>query len=303
MDREKVLKIKQFLNKPVLSKPMWLIYNVVDALQYAFFSTKWFLQGGRRPDDEEIRLVKENVTFIYKSFERQNLARRLARNIQRYYPGVRVIIADDSHAPLNIKNNTAEVIQLPFNSGLSYGLSKALEQVSTPYTIRLDDDQRLTVRTQFGRHLKFLMEHPEADLVGVPQFTTPGCHSPQWVAEFEFFADSMADAPKPLAIPHLTKLDETHIVVGKSSNAYICRTDKLKEVGYDTGVRMMDHRFFFWRAAGNLVSTIDPTSLVFHSHNGYNQKYRVYRSDMDNDRKYIRAIYMAEAYKKFRQNE
>lgn len=40
--------------------------------------------------------MRENVTVIFKSFERQKMAKRLYENLQKYYPGVRVVIADDS---------------------------------------------------------------------------------------------------------------------------------------------------------------------------------------------------------------
>ena len=59
-----------------------------------------------------------------------------------------------------------QVIQLPFNSGLSYGLNRALEKVETPYVMRMDDDELLTVKTCLGAQVKFLEMHPEVDLVG-----------------------------------------------------------------------------------------------------------------------------------------
>lgn len=77
--------------------------------------------------------MRENVTVIFKSFERQKMAKRLYENLQKYYPGVRVVIADDSRKPLDLQGDSLTIIQLPFNSGLSYGLNQALERVDTPY--------------------------------------------------------------------------------------------------------------------------------------------------------------------------
>ena len=100
------------------------------------------------PDQEEVEFVRENVTVIFKSFERQKMAKRLYENLQKYYPGVRVVIADDSRKPLDLQGDSLTIIQLPFNSGLSYGLNQALERVDTPYVMRMDDDELLTVRTR-----------------------------------------------------------------------------------------------------------------------------------------------------------
>ena len=134
-----VKKLKSCLRKLVtlvmespLHKAAKWAYDVFLMAEYYVLSAGWFLKGGRRPDREQAAKVAKNVTFIYKSFERQYMAKRLFASIQRYYPGARVIIADDSRIPLRIDSKYAKVIHLPFNSGLSFGLSPALAEVDTP---------------------------------------------------------------------------------------------------------------------------------------------------------------------------
>lgn len=155
------------------------VFRLVSNVEYRHFTKKWERQGWKKPDQPEIDFVCENVTIIFKSFERQNLAKRLYRNIQSYYPGVRVIIADDSSKPLDLKGDSLQVIQLPFNSGLSFGLNRALEKVETPYVMRMDDDELLTVKTCLGAQVKFLEMHPEVDLVGFCTLTAIRCKNPE----------------------------------------------------------------------------------------------------------------------------
>lgn len=62
------------------------------------------------PDQEEVEFVRENVTVIFKSFERQKMAKRLYENLQKYYPGVRVVIADDSRKPLDLKGDSLTIV-------------------------------------------------------------------------------------------------------------------------------------------------------------------------------------------------
>lgn len=50
----------------------------------------------KRPDEDDVRLVRENVMFIYKSFERQCKAKGLFCNVQPYYPGERPSILCES---------------------------------------------------------------------------------------------------------------------------------------------------------------------------------------------------------------
>ena len=170
------LKFREFLKRlshGSLAPIFAFVYKFLGVIIYNFLCLKWFLFGAKKPDQNEIDLVKENVTFVFKSFERQKMAKRLYWNIQSYYPGVKVIIADDSSKPLDLQDDYLEVIQLPFNSGLSYGLNCAIEKVKTPFMVRMDDDELLTPFTNWGGQLKFLMEHPEVDLVAVHLFDIP----------------------------------------------------------------------------------------------------------------------------------
>ena len=253
---------------------------------HSFLKISWFFRGKKKPNKKEIQTMRENVTFIFKTFERQKLAKKLYKNIQNYYPGVKVIIADDSKNPLNIQDNYLDIIRLPFNSGLSYGLNGALEKVETPFIIRMDDDELLTPYTRFHEHLEFLMEHLEVDLVGVLPYNLPWPNLLKKMVA-EYYTKSMNNAPKKLRIPHLTQMAEGYKVFGKVPNIFIARTDKMREVGYDDNIRMLDHHEFFYRAAGNLVSVLDETAYVLHCHNQFDHNYQKYRSDIGEDIQYI----------------
>ena len=274
------------LSHSKLEPLFYLAYNILIKIEYLSFSSQWYIKGYRKPDQEAINNVANNVTFIYKSFERQKLAKRLYKNIASYYPGAKVIIADDSSKPLALQDDSLQVVQLPFNSGLSYGLNRALEKVETPYVMRMDDDELLTVKTCLGAQVKFLEMHPEVDLVGFCTLTAIRCMNPdEEVSRFTSF--SMKGAPKPLLIPHMTQIDGNHFVMGKVPNLYVARTEKVRSIGWDENIRMMDHQDFFWRAAGNLVSVIALGTAVFHYHNPFQRHYQKYRQDVEEDKNYI----------------
>lgn len=86
----------------------------------------------------------------------------------------------------------------------------------------------------------------------------------------------------------MKEIDDTHIVDGKSSNTFVARTDKMKEIGYDDKIRMIDHNEFFFRATGNMLSVLDRTAFVLHYCNRFDMHYNKYRSDYKNDQIYIR---------------
>lgn len=282
-------KIKKYVKKIVHGPLSYILnpaFSLLSDLEYRYFDFKWKGLGFRKPEQDEIEFVRKNVTVIFKSFERQKMAKRLYKNIQSYYPGIRVIIADDSSKPLDLQGDSLQVIQLPFNSGLSYGLNRALEKVETPYVMRMDDDELLTVKTCLGAQVKFLEMHPEVDLVGFCTLTAIRCKNPdEEVSRFTSF--SMEGAPKPLLIPHMTQIDGNHFVMGKVPNLYVARTDKVRSIGWDESIRMLDHQDFFWRAAGNLVSVIALGTAVFHYHNPFHRHYQKYRQDVEGDKNYI----------------
>lgn len=263
-----------------------IVYEWITVLFYRVCCLAWSITS-KRESKESRQNVIDNVTFIYKSFERQSMAKRLYYSIQKYYPGVRVIIADDSELPLDFEG--PQIIQLPFNSGLSKGIQAALDRVQTKYTIRMDDDTLITPKTGWGKELEFLQNHPEVDLAAVNQ-RSPKLRKPRKLAE-NYYGFSMKDARKPLIIPHKTRLDDSHIVLGKTPNNFIIETKKYKSIGYDEKIRMIDHHEFFFRAAGNLVSCLNEDAFVFHYHNRFDPHYNFYRSDWKRDAEYIRRKY------------
>lgn len=269
------------------------IQTVVAAIEYWLLEAWWAIRGFRKPSSDDVAFVAENVTIMFKSFERQKQARALVRSIWKYYPGVRIVIADDSAIPLEIPgqagNDSLKVFHMPFNSGLSKGLNLALAEIETPFMVRLDDDVLFTRRTDLAKELHFLMAHLEVDLVGMPWIDA--CKAISTKRDIKVYMRiDMRDAPLPLKIPHGTKIDKEHIVLGKVSNAYLARTESIRKIGWDNNIRMIDHHDFFYRAAGILVSVLSLDSVLFHNHNFFSPHYNRYRSDWKGDAAYLRRV-------------
>ena len=267
------------------------IQSVVAMVEYWLLEAWWAVRGYRKPTAEDVSFVAENVTIMFKSFERQKQARALVKSIWKYYPGVRIVITDDSAKPLEISSQSGEdkiqILQMPFNSGLSKGLNLALDKIMTPFLMRMDDDELLTRRVDLAGELRFLEAHPEVDLVGMP--CIDACKSLSVKRNIKLYSRfDMREAPLALKIPHGTRIDKDHIVLGKVPNIFLARTDSVKKVGWDDNIRMIDHHDFFYRAAGVLVSALSTGSVVFHNHNFFLPKYNRYRSDWKGDAAYIR---------------
>lgn len=280
-------RMNNFINKITRSKlePFaHFVYELVAEIEYIILSVIFFFTKRKKISEAEREKVRENVTFIYKSFERPKMAKRLYKSIQRYYPGAKVIIADDSKIPLEFEGEFLEIIHLPFNSGLCYGLNRALEKVKTPYLVRLDDDMQITSMTDVEGQLEFLEKNKNVDLVGFGVVTAPKCKSTKKSMAIYY----NVSYNKPLIIPRLTKIDSNHIVVEKSVNIFLARTEKIRNVGWDDNIRMIDHNEFFYRAAVKIVSVMSQNTVIFHRHNPFDKHYFKYRNDYYGDLAYIR---------------
>ena len=272
-------RIQHMIQKSPLTVPAYYAMEAVYLLRYVLY-------GYRAIPEEDVRNMEENVTVCIKSFNRQRKAKRLYRSIRKYYPNIHILIADDSETPLKIPG--AEIIYLPFNSGLPKGMIATLDRVETPYHIRLDDDMLFVPQTHFPKLLRFLQEHDEVDMAAVT------CQKPCKKSAEGYLRINMG---KPMKIPVGTRIGENCIVSAKVPNCFIARTESIREVGYDPNIRLMDHQEFFFRAAGKIVAVIDPTSYILHCHNPFDWRYRKYRSDIRGDAIYIQKKHAGENYR------
>ena len=274
--KNRIRSIYNYVNSTPLRVPLYHLQN-------SYFCFRYFLFGTDHISSDDIENVEKNVTFIYKSFNRQKQAERLYRCIKSYYPCARVIIADDSKAPLCISDiaDRDVIIHLPFNSGLSKGLNEALKLVETPYVMRMDDDELLTPHTSVHKQLHYLQSNSEVDLIGIQA----KYNNPKRAAEkMKLFRMN-----RDLIIPFGTLIDGYEVVY-KTPNVYLVRTQSLRKVGYDSNIRMIDHHEFFYRAAGQIVCVQNPNAYVMHCHNRFEnpEEYGDYRSDVTSDYIYIR---------------
>ena len=192
-----------------------------------------------------------------------------------------MIIADDSKEPLNIKKLRKDdrIIYLPYNSGLSKGLAEALEQVKTPYVMRMDDDELIVPNSNIHEQLRYLQNNNIVDLVGIQVSNRNMKKSVNAIIGFRM--------NRTLIIPAGTGINGK-ITVYKSSNVFLARTEKMRQVGYDPKIRVLDHQEFFYRAAGKITCVIDPDAYVLHCHNRFEkQEYYKNREDWKSDVLYI----------------
>ena len=231
------------------------------------------------PSPEQRRATAERVTMTAKTFERPDTARRLVRSTRRVFDG-RIVVADDSRTPMAPPGPGVHVIGLPFNVGVSVGRNAALDTVDTEFVLVTDDDIVFTAAAGINRAMDYLDETPEVDMVGFLRVELP-----LW-----FAYDHGADALFAGHAPPLRRHDE--VINGlpvryKLAQIYLARTEAVRRVRWDEHIRMVDHRDFFSRAAGQIVAVLDPESRVYHVRTPFKAGYTAHREDVAADLAYL----------------
>lgn len=82
------------------------------------------------------------VTVVIKTFERPKSLNRVLRSVRRFYPQLKIVVADDSLKPRPPKGVT--YLRLEHDCGVGAGRNALLQSVSTRFFLTLDDDFQLT---------------------------------------------------------------------------------------------------------------------------------------------------------------
>lgn len=190
------------------------------------------------------RALDEHVTAIIKTFERPCCASRLIETIRRHFPGLPVLVCDDSREPLYADGTEVlpgvTWLTLPFELGhtLGAGRNHLIERAATRYVFLCDDDHEFTPQTRLQAMFDFL-ERSGYDIVGGAQGSDDyGC------AVFERSGRRILQrfhAHHGLIEPGVVGCDRV-------SNTFLGRTEALRRVRWEPHVYAHEHADFFIRA-------------------------------------------------------
>ena len=212
----------------------------------------------------------DDFTVIIKTFERPKILKRLIRSIRRFYPDIKIIVADDSHNPVLIHG--VKTLPLPYDSGVSAGRNAALSSVETEYTLLLDDDFVFFRKTDLHRALSLMKRYPEVDILGGKVINLPFYNSTDYRNANLFPTD--AGPIKPIG-SYIGKLE----VLDKVPNFYIGKTAGIRKVGWDEQLTRLDHADFFTRARGVLTICYYPKLQVLHAQTIFDDEYQRHREN------------------------
>jgi glycosyltransferase involved in cell wall biosynthesis len=225
----------------------------------------------------------QSITAVVKAFERPRSLERLLDSLAKWFPGIHIIVADDSRISTALSG--VEVVRLPFDSGVSVGRQAALDRVRTPYTWLLDDDFVLYSGSRLDLAFDALQRHPELDLVGGPVINLPLLRKSRSNPGGIYRTPR---APRVPLGPHRSGLE----ICDKVPNYYLARTERLKLVGWTPELKRLDHADFFTRARGVLVTAYCDEFRCLHIKTPFDREYMRHRLECDADRRIIARRYV-----------
>jgi GT2 family glycosyltransferase len=214
------------------------------------------------------RHLSRVVTVIMKTFQRPRTAALAVDHLRRRYPEIRLLVADDGSDALAFAHPGAEVLRLPFDSGVSQGRNALLARVETEFFVLIDDDHCFSRHTRLERMLAIL-QRGRFDILGGDVFfrrPTQRLFPKRKLSgfcmnvELEDGTFSMRAAPR-----EATRAYRVYDVV---ENFFLARTQRVRAFGgWDERLKTSEHFDFFLRArrAGLRVGSTSRVS-VDHVH-------------------------------------
>ncbi|XP_066272574.1 beta-1,4 N-acetylgalactosaminyltransferase 1-like [Branchiostoma lanceolatum] len=197
------------------------------------------------PDND----ISRKITIITKTFIRYASIRKLLSSIRKFYPNIRVVVADDSRPVEDLQAENVDHFVMPFAAGWFAGRNLAVSQVTTPYLLWVDDDFVFVPETKLENLLEVL-ENTKLDLVA----GTVGRTGIRYTKMDIVPGDENGDCLRIHDLHHwgpVPGFPQCRLST-RVTNFFLARTDSVRAVGFDPVYTRSAHTQFFMAAIGRL---------------------------------------------------
>lgn len=234
----------------------------------------------------------DDVTIAVTAFERPWCLEKLVASIRRYYPTIRIVVADNGEAKADVE--VSKYLVLPYNCGIAMSRNMLVREARTPYIVMLEDDFEFTEETKLERFIDVLDNVPEAGLVGGANRTYGGYfeyHNGEFVSyscDFDLFRGTLSSFPSSQKMT-VTEKGTPYRICDMTWNFFMARRELFDDHLWDDRLRVAEHYEFFWRIKKNRKWRVayTPSVVCNHDHNvdtdpeSYKQKRRDTKPHLD----------------------
>lgn len=233
------------------------------------------LNRGRTPVEfytspkDSCRSVQECVTITIKTRHRYSAVQSQVASIERYYPGVSIVVMDEYDPPdpttynvwLDYIKEKPRITYGQKEQGISIGRIEGLKTAKTKYVLISDDDFVFTDKTNISQ-LLHVIQHTDASIVGAP--TDEG---------FTFQGAIRANQPSGTSLPNLAFYANVfHEYLPCFAGCYVAdyfqnfflvdREEILEGKSWDPHLKFVEHRDVFLQMRNRSLKAIYCDSVV-----------------------------------------
>lgn len=223
------------------------------------------------------------LTVGITAFERPEHLTRCVQSLRVWYPHVRVIVADNGTQRADLSQvNGIELVELPFDCGLSAARNALAARCQTPYLLIAEDDFVFTPRARLELLVDVLEHDAELALAGGSIVEGGLAKS----AAFDYLLENASGAGittlrgLPAAGPlEATRAGTRYRRCHKVANFFVARAAALRAYPWPEELKVWEHAAWFWVLcdAGARVAHVPDVSIE-HDRDGRSEHYKAYRN-------------------------
>ncbi|XP_077068233.1 beta-1,4 N-acetylgalactosaminyltransferase 1 [Siphateles boraxobius] len=220
--------------------------------------------------------INSQVTIITKTFLRYKELNVLIKSIRKFYPNIKIIVADDSLKPEPVSGNNIEHYIMPPAQGWFAGRNLALSQLTTKYFLWVDDDFLFLKETRVESFVEIMEAIPELDVLG-GDVSGDQFH---FILEYDEGEEEEGGCLKRIEGGFHQPLSGYNgcFLVDGVINYFLARTEAVRRIGFDPFLKRVGHTEFFIDALGKLlVASCKGLSIGHQTHRAQNE-YDSYRT-------------------------
>ncbi|KAI4873876.1 hypothetical protein NFI96_026116 [Prochilodus magdalenae] len=195
--------------------------------------------------------INSLVTITTKTFVRYAELKVLIESIRKFYPAIKIIVADDSLKPETVSGSNIEQYIMPPGQGWFAGRNLAVSQVTSKYFLWVDDDYVFHEKTSIESFVKIMEAVPELDVLGGAVGGNQFYFNLKYDEGDEDEGGCITRYFRKVHSP-LPGFDGCYLVDGVV-NFFLARTDAVRRVGFDPFLNRMAHSEFFIDGLGALM--------------------------------------------------
>ncbi|XP_056309347.1 beta-1,4 N-acetylgalactosaminyltransferase 1 isoform X2 [Danio aesculapii] len=226
--------------------------------------------------------INSQVTILTKTFLRYKELNVLIKSIRKFYPKIKIIVADDSLNPETVSGDNIEHYIMPPAQGWFAGRNLAVSQLTTKYFLWVDDDFEFSDETRIESFVEIMEAVPDLDVIGGEVSGDQFYFLLEYDEGGEHEGGGCLRRLRGEFHQPLSGYDGCHLVDGVT-NYFLARTEAVRRIGFDPFLKRVGHTEFFIDGLGKLlVATCKGYSIGHQTHQTYDS-YDSYRNQEKED--------------------